>query len=129
MIGKLMGLATVGSSLANVTLLHRFLASATSVVALTMISAFMCCVLLIGIFGATYISLVHYGLDPYAAAITVALIMIIMTGGCVSLTIIRLRQLREIPHHNMHRDIPGMSHISSIADAFMKGFLKSPDIR
>jgi len=122
-ISKLLGVATLGSTLASVALLRRFLSGVTSVVALVIVTAIMGCVLLLGALGAAYLGLVHYGLDPYVAALTVAAFMFLVVATLMGFTIIRLRHLRELPYHDLHPEIPNLSRISDIANAFMDGLL------
>jgi hypothetical protein len=122
-VNKLLGLATVGSTLANVTLLHRFLSAATTIVTLTVLSACMCCILLAGGFYAVYAGLIHYGIEPYTAALAVGALVVVLTVVIVTLTIYRVKRLRELPYYSGPRHMPQLSHIQSAAHAFMDGLL------
>lgn len=123
MLSKLMGLVTVGSAWAGTARLNRLLSGALNVVVLVIISALMCSFLLLGAFGAIYISLVHYGLDPYAAAITVAALMGVLTLTVVGVTVMKFRHLSDMSsQHIRSESVPGLSNLNSIVDAFLEGF-------
>ena len=122
---KLLGLATVGSAVANTALFHRFTTSLTNILALTLIGSLMAGLLLIGAYIAIYFGLVHYGLDPIAAIITVAVLLIITIATIFLLIAVRLRQLREISHYSIHSNLPNLSKIPSIVEAFMEGLFSS----
>jgi len=123
MIGKLIGVATVGSTLASVGLLHRFLSGIAKIVILSVISAFMLCALMAGSFYMAYFFLVHYGLDPYAAGITVGIAASLITLALVVLTIIQFRQLHDLTHRSLHPYRAGFPEIGNVAHAFIDGFL------
>jgi len=122
-MNKLLGIATIGNTLASIMLLHRFLSGLTDVVALAIVSAFIFCMFLAAGFCAGYFGLVHYGFTPYAAAVLVAVSIFLLATIFAVLTFIRLRQLRDLHRHDLQRDTPGLSRISSTAHAFMEGFL------
>ncbi len=123
MLGKLLSIATVGSTFANVALLRRFLSGVTGVVALVVVSAIMGCVILVAGLAAAYFGLIHYGLDPYAAALTIAVFMLLIMGLLIGLTAVRLRHLRELPYHDMYQELPSLSRVAGITDAFLDGLL------
>jgi uncharacterized membrane protein YczE len=123
MIGKLLGIATVGSTLAGVSLVHRFLFDAVGIIILTIITAFMFCILLAGGFCIAYFGLVHYGLDPYVAGMTVGLVAFIITAVLIMLTANKLNQLRDLTHHSLNPAKLGLLEVSNAALAFVDGFL------
>ncbi|MFY9288898.1 MAG: hypothetical protein WAO98_10405 [Alphaproteobacteria bacterium] len=118
-----MSLTSVGSTWASMAVLQRFLAGVVNVVVLTIVSAVMCCVLLVGSFIAVYYGLLHYGFDTMTSALIVGTMMILVTGALVGVTILRLQHLRALTKHSMPRELPGVNQISGIADAFMDGLL------
>ena len=123
MLGKLLGVATVGSTLASVELIHRFLSGITKIIVLAIVSAFMLCALVISAFIVFYFSLVHYGLDPYVAVITIGAVAVFITTTLVLVTIDQTRQLRDLPHFslcNFKNDLPDIGHIIR---AFIDGLL------
>jgi|GEM_PF-3521134 hypothetical protein len=122
-IDKLVGLATVGSAVANTTVLHRVASGLTGILALTMIASLIGGALLIAGFYGVYLGLVYYGLNPYAAAVTVALLTIATLAILLLLLAVRLRHLKELSHYEVQRDLPGMSQIVKVVDAFMEGLL------
>jgi hypothetical protein len=125
MIVKLLGTATVGSAMAvaSAGLLQRFLSGLASIVILSIVSAFMLCVLLAGGFSMAYVCLVHYGLDPYAAGITVGIAAFFITIALVVATIAQIRQLRGLPHRSLDKYRSHWPDIANVADAFIDGFL------
>ena len=125
-VEKLLGVATIGGALANVALLERFLTGITHVVALSVISGLMICLLLIGTFFGLYFGLTHYGLDPTVAALTVGALAFLITLGIIGLTVLKLRQLQELPVHAIHASMPVLAHLSSLAAAFIEGLLEQP---
>lgn len=125
MIGKLMGLASIGSSLANIALLQRFLGDIVSIIALTILSAMMTAMLLIGCFYGAYAGLTDYGLNPVVASVTVAGIALLLTALLIGLTVRKLRQLHELPKH-LRAGIPPFSRTGTIVHAFLEEFMKQP---
>lgn len=123
MLSKFLGFATVGSALASVGLLHRFLSGMATIVILSVVSAFMCCVLLASGMYMAYSSLVFYGLDPYVAGITMAAIVFAITVILAALLIEQIRRLRELPYHHLNAGVAGLPDLSHIAGAFVDGFL------
>lgn len=118
---KFLGLATVGSAVANAALLHRLVSNLTNILALTLVGAFMGGVLLSGGFFAIYFGLVHYGFAPYVATMTVAALIVMTMAVIFFLIAFRMRQLRELSRYSLRRDLPGLSQIAKIAEAFMEG--------
>jgi hypothetical protein len=123
MIGKLLGVASVGSALASVGLMQRFLSGITKVVILAVVSAFMLCALLAGGFTMAYFCLVHYGLDQFAAGIAVGIVAFFITAALVTLTIVQLRQLRDLTQHILHPYRIDLPDIGNVANAFIDGLL------
>lgn len=123
MIGKLLGLATIGSAVASVGLLHRFLSNIAGIIVLSIVSAIMLCVLLAGGFYLAYFCLVHYGLDPYAAGITVGTVLFFVTFMLIILTMTQLQRLRDLTHSGLYSQRTGLPDIGNIANAFIDGFL------
>jgi len=123
MIDKLLGAATAGSTLAGVGLLHRFLSGIASIVILSIVSAFMLCALLAVSFCMAYLSLVHYGLDPYAAGIAVGIAAFCITLALVAASMQKLRQLGSLSHPILQRYGTNWPDIGKIADAFIDGLL------
>ena len=123
MIEKLLSIATVGSAFANAGILQRLIVDVTKLMALTIITAIMGCTLLIGLFTGIYYSLIHFGLEPFAAAATLIGFMFLLTLLLIAFTVTRLRQMRSVHFVQLHRDIPGLSRIVGIGEAFIDGFL------
>jgi hypothetical protein len=124
MISKLMGLASIGSSVANVALLQRFLEGIIGIIALTIVSAMMAGMLVVSGFYAAYVGLMHYGLDPDAAGVTIILLACIATLSLIGWVVWQLRNLRELPRHALPHGLPPvMARATDMAQAFIEGFL------
>jgi len=129
MLDKLIGLTTIGSTLAGLTMLQRFLAGVTGVLALTVVSALMSGLILMGGFITAYFTLVHYGVEPMLAALTVTSATCMVTALLIIFTLIKVRRLKEMSQHHLYRDVPSLAHIGDIASAFIKGLKASPVTR
>jgi ABC-type Co2+ transport system permease subunit len=125
MIGKLIGLATVGGALASASVLHRFLSGIAGVVMLAIISAFMLCALLTGAFYLAYVGLVYYGLNGISVAIILTGLALIITIALIAVTYQRLNKLRDISHRELPRTDTYLLDAGDIAIAFLDGFLNS----
>jgi hypothetical protein len=125
-VEKLVGVATIGGALANVALLQRFLTGIAHVVALSVISGLMVCLLLLGSFFGLYFGLTHYGLGSTVAALMIGAFAFLITSGIIGLTVLKLRQLQELPVHATHAPMPVLAHLSSLAAAFIEGLLEQP---
>ncbi len=122
MLEKLLGLATIGSTYASLSLLHRFLVRLVAVLALTIISALMTGVLLMGLFYGLYCALISYGLVPDAAIILVGILMFVLTASLVCATISQIKKIRGLHPSPLYANLPGYSLISSLLESFMEGF-------
>jgi hypothetical protein len=121
MLEKLLGLATIGSTFASVSLLHRFLSRLAIVLALTIISALMAGVLLIGMFYGLFCLLTAYGLTHATSLILVGMLVFILTAALVLVTLQQLRQIKSLQPSPFKQTFPSLSYIGSIAEAFMQG--------
>jgi len=125
MFEKLMGIATIGSALANVTLLHRFLAKAVVVVALTVISALLTGAVLIALFYEAYWELTQHGLASDVAVVVLTIFAIVLTASFIWVTLAHLGRLRGGPNI-LQQHFPAFSHLGNIVDAFVDGLLDRP---
>jgi hypothetical protein len=123
MIGKLLGVATVGTTVASVGLMHRFLSGMAKIMVLAIVSAFMVCAMLASVFTMTYFCLVHYGLDPYVAGITLGIVALFLTIALVMVTVDQIRHLRDLSHFSLRKFRSDWPDIGNIASAFIDGFL------
>jgi len=90
---------------------------------LAVVSAFMFCALLSGVFYMIYVYLVHYGLDPYVAGITLGAVALFVTIALVAVTVDQLRQLRDLSHFSFAQIQKRLAECWNIAGAFIDGFL------
>jgi MFS superfamily sulfate permease-like transporter len=121
-VDRLLGLAGMGSTIANISMLKRFLSGIAVVIALTAISSTMAGMLLIAGFYALYLTLIHHGLDPSLAALTVG-------GGALTIVIVlaiwavlRWYELRDMPRL-LYTEAPLIHRATKLADAFINGLL------
>lgn len=121
-VDKLLGLAGVGSTIANISLLRRFLSGVAVVIALTAISSTMAGMLLIAGFYALYLSLIHHGLDPTIAAVTIGGVALIIVIVLAVMAVMRWYQLRDMPRL-LHVESPLIDQASKLAEAFISGLL------
>lgn len=126
MLEKLLGLATIGSTFASVSLLHRFLMRLAIVLALTIISALMAGALLIGLFYGLYSVLTSYGLSPDAALVVVGILILIITASLITFTMYQLRMIKNLQPSPLRSTFPGFSFISELGESFLEGFSKAP---
>jgi hypothetical protein len=119
---KVIGVAGMGTTLVNASLLKRFLSDVTMVVALTAISGTMVGMILIVGFYGLYLTLMHNGLQPEAAIFTVGGIVLVIAATLGGMAYSRFRQLRDLPG-NMLEETPVIGHLSKLAEAFIDGLM------
>lgn len=121
MLEKLLGLATIGSTFASVSLLHRFLSRLALLLALVIISALMTGVLLIGIFYGIYCLLTAYGSSPEAALMIVGGLVFALTATLVFVTLHQMRCIKSLQPSPFKQTFPGLNFVGGIAEAFLDG--------
>lgn len=123
MISNLLGIASVGSGLANTNLIRRCLSSLAKIMVLAIVCGFLFCALIVGGFVALYFSLANYGFDPVSVRIALGIVAILLT---VTLTVMTMRQLRCF-RDNLAYGLPKVQSawpdLGNIANAFIDGFL------
>jgi hypothetical protein len=119
---KILGIAGMGSTLANVSMLRRFLTGVTVVIALTAVSSTMAGMIIIVALYGLYLALMHHGLDPQAAVIAVSAFAVIITALLATLAFVRWRQLKDMPHF-MNSETSIASQVHQLVDAFVGGLL------
>ena len=123
MLGKLLGLVTVGGTLASVGVMHRFLLRMVNIIILAIASAFMACALLASMFYTAYFCLVRYGVPAYDAGIMLSATALLITTVLTVMTLWKLRQLRDLSCHGFYKDGEDRPDIGKVAAAFIEGFL------
>ena len=122
MISKLAGIASIGGSIANVSLIQRFLSGLTSIIAFTVLSALMAGMLIVCAFYGAYAWLLQYGMDQTSAVEVILGLMFFLTAVLASVAYWRLQELRKFPTQLLHREVPGLARVSSVVNAFLDGF-------
>jgi len=125
MISNLLGVASVGSTLASASIMHRFLSSMAKIMVLAIVCAFMLCALMVGVFVALYFGLVHYGLDPVTVGIALGIAALLLTVSLAAATTHQLRRFRDHSAFSLPRSRSDWPDLGNIANAFIDGFLGS----
>jgi len=122
-INKLLGLASVGSTIANVSLLQRFLTDVTAVVALTAVAGTMLgAIVILGFYGL-YLGLIAHGLDPQTAFIAVSVLALVVIALVTTIAVMRWRHLRATPHNILSLDTPIVAQVGRLVDSFLAGLM------
>jgi hypothetical protein len=82
--------------------------------------------LLVAGFFLLYFGLVHYGLEPAAALLSVAFLALGVTAGFVTAAALKLQELRSLPFHKINRSVPAISQVGDILHSFINGLLDEP---
>jgi len=123
MIGKFLGIATIGSTMAGAGFVNRLLVATAQFMILAIVCAFMFCASLACVFTILYFFLLQLGVAPYSAGISVGIVALLVTGALAAVTFYQLRQLRKLSHHSLRGlggHVPDIGHVVA---AFMDGFL------
>src|SRR5262249_31128284 len=110
------------STIANISMFKRFLSGIAVIVALTAIGSILAGMLLVVGFFGLYFGLVHHGLDPLIAAVTVSGLALIIVIVLAVWAVIRWYQLREMPRL-LYMEQPLIDRAGRLADAFINGLL------
>jgi hypothetical protein len=113
----------MGSAVANISLLKRFLSGIAVIIALTAVGSTILGMLLIAGLYALYISLIHHGLDPAVAALTASGIALAVVIALATVAIMRWYQLRDMPRLFEGMEAPIIGRVGRLADAFIAGLL------
>jgi len=128
MIGKIASLAMIGSTVAHAKLLQRFLEGAVIAIALTIFSAIITGILVVGGFYGAFVELENYGVEPVTAFLLIMGIAVLSAALLISLTLRQLRQLRILSQNTaLHSESP-LLHVGGVVHAFIDGF-RTPSLR
>ncbi len=118
MFGRLLGMASLGNSLASVGLMSRFLSTVTKTVILAIICAFLFCGIIASVIVMFYVFMVSSGMNPFLAAIILGGIVILILALLIAIILDNIRYLRSW----LYRQPRNLSHAAA---AFIEGFLCS----
>src|SRR5690242_11676755 len=122
MISKLVGLASMGGTFANVKMLQKFLAGITGVIAWTVIGALMAGAVILFAFYGVYVGLVYAGMTSNAAVITIFFLLLLLTMFFAGMAVLKLQQLREMPYYVVRHNMPPAVHrVGGVVNAFLDG--------
>jgi len=122
MLGKIFGMVTVGSTLASVGLLHRFMMATAQMMILVIICAFLLCASLASVFYIFYFCLVQFGIAPLMAGVALGVVTLLVTIALAVFTSYQLQRLRNMHSRYLSRGNNGID-LSHVAMAFIDGFL------
>lgn len=125
MISKLLGIANIGSLLANTGIMHRFLSSMAKIIVMAIVCAFTLCALLAGVVVMLYFVLVSYGFDPAAVIVTLGAAALILMVTLALATTHHLRRFRDHSAYIFPSAHSKWPDLGNIANAFIDGFLGS----
>ncbi len=126
-IAKILGLMLAGRSVADSTpMFGRLLSGIAAVVALAILSSILAGVLVVGMIYAAYAALVAHGLEPNAAMMIMAGVIIIMTGLMVNQLFVTIRRIKHIPAQVLVRKNPLAERATKLGFAFVDGFMSQP---
>lgn len=125
-LSRLLGITSVGVSIAKARLVHRFIGDVARIITLAIATGLVAGALLIGGFFVAYQGFVHYGLEPLPAQIFIGLLALATVLALLLTTSSRLRRLRGIPEQIVHTEFPFSRHLNTLADSFMDGLMNSP---
>ena len=126
-IAKLIGLATMGSTVSNAYLMKRLFSRIIIAVVLAVVTSLMVVLLVAaGLYGL-YMGLVHFGCAPMDAMIMVCGLLLLITLVLISLTLKHMRCLREGLNEVLSPQIPVVSDFHAIISAFVDGFMSKPE--
>jgi peptidoglycan/LPS O-acetylase OafA/YrhL len=124
MIGKLLGAAAMHRTFTSGhSLFKEILYTIAMFVLLSVIAGMVVGALFIAAFYAAYLGLLHFGLDPQAAQITItaiaALVVCVLVAGIYE----QLHKLHDAPKQLLHLQSPIGTRVNSLVDAFIDGLM------
>jgi hypothetical protein len=111
---KLVAAAGLATAIYGKWRLRQFLSEVILVAALALVSAAMISALLISAAYAAYLALLHNGMDPQYAMVTVMALMTAITAACALFTVMYLRR-------TIYRHSGMMTQLNDTIDAFVNG--------
>jgi uncharacterized membrane protein YfcA len=129
MLGKLLGIMTIGKAMTDRKKLRTFIFELAIGASLTVLSGLMLGALMIGGFFLLYQVLLAYGMLPNAAMVAVGTLAVLITAGLVATTVYWFRRVFDKPNPLSDASSPIASGISGLLNAFMEGFLTHPPRR
>ena len=126
-LNRLLGITAIGVGIAKARIVQRLVKDLAYIITLAIATGLMAGALLIGLFYIAYQGLTHFGLEPMAAQILVALLVAGTIAVFLYATTLRLRCLRTIPGQIIQEEFPFSSRLNGMADSFLDGFLAPSD--
>lgn len=120
---KLLAIAGVVRSVYGRFVIQHLLSQAVIVIGLSIVSAILVSVLLIGGFVVAYHALLNHGLTVEQAALAVAGLITLLTALSISQTFRAVRRMRNMPHNMVSNKSPISLRAGEVVDSFLEGFL------
>ena len=123
MIGKFLGLISIGRTAAGAEILRRFLLAAANVLTLAIVGAFMICALLASVFYMVYFGLVQYGVDPQHARALLSIFVLVAALVVMGITVHQRHKLFDLSQAGLPGRGKECPDIVRVVEAFIDGFL------
>lgn len=121
LVSSIIGTNLLSPAIDTTTLLQRYLTRLLALVALTTFSAFMCCLVIVGLLYGLYEALVRHGLQADVALMVVLGLVTLTAIGAIATTVHLLSGLREVSATNVNQRGIQRSRASSVFHAFLDG--------
>lgn len=123
-LGKLAALVVMRKTISpGMPLFQRLLGGIAAVMVLALIASVLTGVLVIGGLYAIYLTLIAYGLDTQAAAISLAVVTLVLIAGCFGGAVLCARNLRTVMRRMMIMESPVAYRAGTVANAFVDGLM------
>jgi len=127
MLGKILGIASIGEALMGISLTKKFVSGFILVLALTIVAAILAGALVIFGLYECHLALIHHGFDSDMAALMTGAAGLLVLLAIIAVIMRKLKLMRAIPLAVSRAEILGSEALASLR-AFYKGFSeKSPN--
>ena len=123
LLGKLLGVIAVQRTLSDTSVFQQFLVGTARLILLSVLTAFMVGILLVGGFYAIHMALVSYGLTADAACIVVACVAALITIMLILFIQAQLHKLQNTLQRLLRQQAPIASRATEIVEAFVQGLM------
>jgi hypothetical protein len=120
MLGKILGIASIGEALSGLHLARKFVIDVAVVIMLTIIGSMMAgAIAIAGLYESDAV-LVRHGLDPDMAALFTGLLALLMLGIIIAVIAFKIHRMQNFPFRIAGRGLPGSS-LQSVVRGFCHG--------
>lgn len=126
-LGRLLGILAVKKTL-DTAVFHELLTGAMLTILLTVVTALMLGILIVGGLYGTYAGLMSYGLTHDAAIIMVSSLAVLLTVVLILLIRVQINKMHGMIKNLFRQQSPIASHITDVAQSFMAGLSESAPV-